>query len=101
MEPFDPLWGIQAAVTRQDRSGFPRGGWNPSQKLTVAEAVDLYTAGGAYASFEEHRKGSLEAGKYADLVVLDRDIFTVSPEEIGDVRVCFTMAGGRITAGSI
>ena len=46
-------------------------------------------------------KGSLEAGKYADLVVLDRDIFTVSPEEIGDVRVCFTMAGGRITAGSI
>ena len=101
VEPFDPLWGIQAAVTRQDRSGFPRGGWNPSQNLTVAEAVDLYTAGGAYASFEEHRKGSLEAGKYADLVVLDRDIFTVSPEEIGDVRVCLTMAGGRITAGSI
>ncbi len=97
VETFNPLWGIAAAVTRQDERGNPAGGWNPSQKLTVEEAVDLYTRGGAYASFEEDRKGTLEAGKYSDLVVLSRDIFSIPEEEIQFVEADLTMAGGKIT----
>lgn len=97
VETFDPLWGIYTAVARKDRDGFPEGGWNPAQKLTVEEAVDLYTRGGAYASFEEHKKGTLQAGKYADLVVLDRDILAVPEEEIPAGKAVLTMMGGKIT----
>ena len=97
VETFNPLWGIAAAVTRQDEKGNPAGGWNPSQKLTVGQAVDLYTRGGAYASFEEDRKGTLEAGKYSDLVVLSRDIFSIPEEDIQFVGAELTMAGGKIT----
>ena len=97
VEPFDPLWGIYAAVTRKDGEGLPEGGWNPAQKLTLEEAVDLYTRGGAYASFEEHKKGALQAGKYADLVVLDRDVFAISEDEIKEARPVLTMMGGKFT----
>ncbi|NLA91580.1 MAG: amidohydrolase [Synergistaceae bacterium] len=97
VESLDPLAGIHAAVTRQDCDGQPEGGWNPGQKLTVKEAVDLYTRGGAYASFEERRKGTLAPGMLADLVVLDRDIFSAAPEEIGEARPVITMMGGRFT----
>ena len=97
VETFDPLWGIYTAVTRKDRDGVPEGGWNPAQKLTVEEAVDLYTRGGAYASFEEHKKGTLQAGKLADLVVLDRDIFSVPEEGIPAAKPVLTMMGGKIT----
>ncbi len=101
VESFSPLWGIASAVTRQDEAGEPAGGWNPSQKLTVEKAVDLYTKGGAYASFEEHRKGTIEVGKLADVVVLDRDIFTVPPKELKNVQVDLTMVGGRCTHRAI
>ena len=97
VETCSPIWGIHAAVTRQDGNGFPAGGWNPGEKLSVAEAVDLYTRGGAYASFEEHRKGVLEEGKAADLAVLDRDILSIPEEDIQKATVVLTMCGGRIT----
>ena len=97
VETVDPLWGIYTAVTRKDRDGVPEGGWNPAQKLTVEEAVDLYTRGGAYASFEEHKKGTLQAGKLADLVVLDRDIFSVPEEGIPAAKPVLTMMGGKVT----
>jgi hypothetical protein len=96
VESCDPLWGIYTAVTRTDENGCPEGGWNPSQKFTVEEAVDLYTKGGAYASFEEHRKGFLAEGMLADIVVIDRDIFTVPAGEIRDAKVLLSMVGGRI-----
>ncbi len=96
VESFNPLWGVYAAVTRSDADGRPEGGWNPSQRLSVQEAVDLYTRGGAYASFEEHRKGILAEGMLADAVVLDRDIFAVPHAEIKDARVVLTMSGGRV-----
>ncbi len=96
VESCNPLWGIYTAVARTDENGFPEGGWNPSQKFTVEEAVDLYTRGGAYASFEEHRKGRLAEGMLADVVVLDRDIFTVPAAEIKDTKVSLAMTGGRI-----
>lgn len=101
VENCDPLWGVYTAVTRMDGNGYPKGGWNPSQKLTVAEALDLYTRGGAYASFEEHRKGTLAEGMLADVVVLDRDIFSLPEEELMEAKALLTMVGGRILFRSL
>jgi predicted amidohydrolase YtcJ len=92
----NPFWGIHAAVTRQRRDGTPPGGWYPSQRLSVSEAVQGYTMGTAFASGQSMDLGSLTPGKRADLVVLDRDIFTIPPEEIYDTQVLMTVFDGRI-----
>lgn len=96
VESFDVMRGIYCAVTRKDLAGLPEQGWLPEQALTVEQAVRGFTLGGAYAVHEDHLLGSLEAGKLADMVVLERDIFTIPPEEIKDVRVDMTVLGGRI-----
>ncbi len=97
VESISPLLGIHAAVTRRRANGYPGPeGWHPEQALTVKEAVRAYTLGSAYASGEEQLKGSLRPGKLADLVVLDRDIFSIDPMEILDTRVVATMVGGRL-----
>ena len=93
---FSVMNGIYCAVTRQRLNGEPAGGWLPEQKLTVEETVRAYTAGGAYASYDERVRGTIRNGKYADLVVLDRDIFSVGPEEIKDIKVDMTVLNGRI-----
>ncbi len=92
----NPLWGIHAAVTRQRRDGSPPGGWYPAQRLTVAEAVWGFTMGPAQASGREAELGSITPGKLADLVVLDRDIFTVEPMEIAQTQVAMTVLSGRV-----
>jgi predicted amidohydrolase YtcJ len=94
--PATPLEGIYAAVTRRTLDGKNPGGWVPSQKIAVEEALRAYTADGAYAQFAEKRKGTLERGKLADLVLLDRDITRIPPEEIRDVNVRATVIGGKI-----
>jgi predicted amidohydrolase YtcJ len=94
--PATPLEGIYAAVTRRTLDGRNPGGWVPAQKITVEEALRAYTAGGAYASFEEREKGTLERGKLADFVVVDRDITRVPPETIRDAKVSMTVVGGRV-----
>lgn len=94
VEDFSPLWGIHCAVNRPDGMG---GIFLPEERLTPEEAVALYTTGPARLAGEEAHSGTLEAGKYADLVALDRDIFSVPHEEIKDLNVELTMAGGRIT----
>jgi len=94
----NPIWGIHAAVTRQDRNGEPEGGWYPYQRLSREEALRLFTLGAAYAAFEEDIKGSLEPGKLADLVVLDRDIMDeneVPAQDIWKAQVLKTMIGGE------
>ena len=96
VESFSPIWGIHCAVNRTDPNSEPAGGWHPEQKLTVEEAIKLYTSDGAYLSFEEKKKGTLEAGKLADFVVLDQDLFTVEPEKIKDTKVLLTAVGGKI-----
>jgi predicted amidohydrolase YtcJ len=96
VEDPNPLWGFYAAFTRQDRTGAPAGGWFPDQKLTREEALRSWTLGGAYAAFEEKKKGSLEPGKLADFVMLSRDIMTVAPSEIGSTHVKMTVVGGEI-----
>ncbi|MDL2294271.1 amidohydrolase [Ruminococcaceae bacterium OttesenSCG-928-D13] len=96
VESFDVLRGIACAVTRMGQDGQPPGGWLPQQALTVEQAVYGYTMGGAYAACEERIKGSLTAGKLADMVVLDRDIFTTPPGEIKDAQVDMTVMGGAL-----
>jgi len=94
--PLNPLPTIQAAVTRQTLDGRHPLGWVPEEKLTVAEAVRAYTSGSAYAEFAENEKGTLAAGMLADLVVLDRDIFSIPPEEIDSAKVLITIMGGKV-----
>jgi predicted amidohydrolase YtcJ len=93
--PPTPLEGIYGAVTRRTLDDKNPGGWVPEQKITVEEALRAYTATAAYASFEEQRKGTLAPGRAADLVMLDRNIFDIAPEEIRNVKVLLTLVGGR------
>ena len=92
----NPLTGIYAAVTRQDEKGYPEEGWQPEQRLTREEALKGYTIWPAYAAFQDDLVGSLEAGKLADLVVLDKDILTIPPKEILQTHPVLTMVGGKI-----
>lgn len=96
VEPMDPWAGIHAAVTRQRADGKPEGGWYPEERVTVEEAVRAYTWGAAYAAGETHLKGSVEEGKVADLVVLDRDVFQVGPADISGTQVEMTVLGGEV-----
>lgn len=91
----NPFLGLYAAVTRQDRDGKPPGGWYGDQKLTRAEALRLFTIDAAYAGFMEARVGSLEPGKWADFIILDRDYFKVPESEIDDIRVVATYVAGE------
>jgi|WetSurMetagenome_2_1015567.scaffolds.fasta_scaffold21290_4 predicted amidohydrolase YtcJ len=96
VESFNPFLGIHAAVTRRRTDGSPSpDGWYPEQRLTVTEAVHGFTLGAAYASYEETRKGSLTPGKLADLIVLDRDIFSIDPMAIAETQVLATMIDGQ------
>jgi predicted amidohydrolase YtcJ len=94
--PPHPMEGIYAAVTRRTLDGKNPDGWIPEQKLSVEEALRAYTIEAAYASFEENKKGSLSVGKLADLVVLEKDITTIAPEQIQTTQVLLTMVGGRV-----
>ena len=93
--PATPLEGIYAAVTRRTLDDANPNGWVPEQKITVEQALRAYTVEGAYASFEENRKGMLKAGMLADMVLIDRDLTVVPPETIRDARVLTTIVGGR------
>ena len=93
--PATPLEGIYAAVTRRTLDGKNPEGWVPEQKITVEEALKAYTINAAYASFEEDLKGTLEPGKLADFVVLDRDITAIDPAEIWNVKAQQTWVGGK------
>jgi len=97
-ETLNPFYGIYAAITRQDPAGNPAGGWFPEQRLTFEEALRGYTREAAYAEFEEKQKGSLEAGKLADLIVVDQDIRALAsrPKDILSIQVLKTFVGGRL-----
>jgi predicted amidohydrolase YtcJ len=94
--PLNPMTGVHAAVTRQTSDGLNPQGWFPEQKLTLDEAIAAYTAGSAYTEFAEDRKGSLAAGKLADVVVLDADLRRIPEDSLKDVRVVCTVVGGRV-----
>jgi predicted amidohydrolase YtcJ len=95
--PLNPMLGLYAAVTRATLDGKNPNGWFPEQKLSVAESVEAYTMGSAYAEFQEREKGSITPGKLADMVLLSDDIFSISVEKIRDVKVLKTFVGGKMT----
>jgi predicted amidohydrolase YtcJ len=96
VEPLDPLEGLYASVTRKDRLGEPGQGWFPEQKISMEEAIELYTLGSAYAQFMEGRKGMIKKGYLADIVIYDRDLITIPPEEIMKCKVDYTIVGGKV-----
>lgn len=93
---LDPMTEIYRAVTRVHNDGEPVGGWNPEERITLAEALRGYTLGSAYGNFREHELGTLEAGKLADLVVIDRNLFAVDPSEIRSAKIALTMMDGKV-----
>ena len=93
---LDPLLGLFVAVNRTTVGGEPEGGWIPSERLSLKQAIDAYTRDAAWASYDEHRKGSLERDMLADIVVLSQDIFSVSPARIAETDVAVTIFDGRI-----
>ncbi|MGB4704750.1 MAG: amidohydrolase [Candidatus Saccharicenans sp.] len=94
--PLSPLAGIYAAVTRETLDGRNPEGWIPEEKIYVEQAVKAYTINTTLAEFSEKEKGTLEPGRLADLVVLDRDIFRIPPAEIIKTKVLLTMVDGKI-----
>ncbi len=96
VESNNPMLGIYAAVTRQDPSGRPEGGWFPEQRMSIEEAIKGFTIWAAYGAFQEEILGSIEVGKLADLTVLDKDLLTVEPKEILTTRAVYTIVGGKV-----
>ena len=96
VEPLDPMEGIYAASTRKDRDGEAGEGWFPEQKLSILEAIRLYTVEAAYAEFMEKRKGMLRIGMLGDMIILDANLFEISAERIMKTRVETTIVGGQI-----
>jgi predicted amidohydrolase YtcJ len=95
VSPYNPWYGLHAAVTRQDRDNQPPGGWYAHQAMTRDEALRSYTIWAAYAEFAETLKGTIEPGKLADFIVIDRDYLTVPAEDIWKIRVLKTVIGGE------
>ena len=96
VEPIDPLEGLYGAVSRKDRAGEEGEGWFPDQKLTMEEAIELYTWGAAYAEFMEERKGKLKEGFLADMVIFNQDLTTIPHDRIMTSKVDCTIVGGRV-----
>ena len=96
---LNPVYGLYAAVSRQTLKGEPKEGWFPDQRLTIEEAIEAYTKGPAWASFEEDVKGTLAPGRLADLAVFDTNLVEVgktAPARLLDAKVLYTIAGGAI-----
>jgi predicted amidohydrolase YtcJ len=95
VESDNPFFGLHAAVTRTDRAGQPPGGWHPEQAMTLAEAFRAFTLDAAYAEHQESSLGSLEPGKWADFILVDRDLFKIPPADIWKIKVEQTWLAGR------
>jgi hypothetical protein len=97
VESDNPFFGLHAAVTRTDHANRPAGGWHPEQAMTLIEAFRAFTLDAAYAEHQEQTLGSLEPGKWADFILIDRDPFTMPPADLWKVRVEQTwLAGERV-----
>jgi predicted amidohydrolase YtcJ len=99
--PLNPMLGLHTAVTRTTpdsvlAEGADREEWYPSERMALKAAIDAYTSGAAWASFDEQRKGSLAPGMLADIVVLSENIFDAPPARLGSTRVAVTIFDGKI-----
>ena len=95
VELANPFHGLYAAVTRRDRNGYPQGGWYPGEALSREEALHSFTLAAAFAAHQEDRLGSLEPGKWADFILIDRDYFEIPPDQIDDIQVLETWVAGK------
>ncbi|MFO7874741.1 MAG: amidohydrolase [Bacteroidales bacterium] len=95
VSPYNPFYGMHAAVTRQDREGNPSDGWFPEQRLSREEALKAYTVWPAYLEFSENEKGAIKRNNLADFVVIDRDYFDIPEDEIHEIEVLRTVLGGE------
>lgn len=93
---LDPIQGIHIAVNRKTASGFPENGWVPEQAISIEKALQAYTWAGAYASFEENKKGKIQPDQLADLVVLSQDLFTIDKSKIHQTTVVMTIFNGEV-----
>jgi predicted amidohydrolase YtcJ len=96
---LSPVYGLYAAVSRQTLAGEPKAGWFPDQRLTIEEAIEAYTKNSAWASFEEDLKGTITAGKLADVVVFDTNLVEAgrtNPAALLKAKVLYTITGGRL-----
>ena len=93
---LDPRPGLQVAVNRLSPAGEPAGGWIPTERLKLTTAIDAYTSGAAYASYDEQRKGTLARGMLADIVILTADVFDAPPERLLDAQVAVTIFDGKV-----
>ena len=91
-----PFMGIYCGLERVHSDGTPDGGWNPDEKLSALELLQMYTSNAAFAEGREAELGMLEPGKLADIIALDRNLLTVSPEEILGAKVLLTIVNGRV-----
>ncbi len=96
VEPLEPMEGLYAAVSRKDRLGEEGDGWFPEQKLTMEEAIELYTLGASYAQFMEDRKGMIKKDYLGDVIILNQDLLTIPEEEIMKTLVDYTIVGGKV-----
>ena len=96
IETGNPLFEFYAACTRQDHSGYPKGGWQPQEKMTLDQAIKSYSEWAAYASFEETVKGKIEPEFYADFTVLNQELTEDNPMDILESQILFTIVGGKI-----
>ena len=95
VEPISPFRGLYACVTRELPTGGPQGGWQPQEKISLADCIRAYTSGSAYGEFTEGKKGELKAGEFADFIVLSNDLTKVEPREYVNTKVLRTVVGGR------
>lgn len=94
--PMNPMLGLYAAVTRKDTAGYPSDGWFPKERISMEEALEAYTLGSAYAEGQANEKGSLEPGKWADMIILSRNLLEIMSKEVLGTKVDITMVGGKI-----
>jgi predicted amidohydrolase YtcJ len=96
VESVNPLRGLYACITRELPDGGPSGGWEPQEKLPLPTCIREYTAGAAYAEFEENQKGKLVPGMLADIVVFPANIMRIAPADLLRAKVAMTIVGGRV-----
>jgi predicted amidohydrolase YtcJ len=93
---LDPWPGVQVLLTRETPEGKPAGGWLPNERLTMQQAIQGYTMGGAIAAKREKTEGSIEVGKLADVIIISQDLFKIAPNQIGKTKALMTLVGGKI-----